>query len=429
MRSFNKKTKIIILMILILAIAILGGQFLSKGHLSNFGEDKEEELKGDITFVSNRTDKRDEIEEMINSFEELHPDVNIKLELMGDPDKILQRRAAVGELPDVTLVPSTIPKTEYDNYFLTIDDLGFNNDNIYNYDMGAGDDGRLYCLNSSVTWQGVIYNKNIFKELGIEKIPTTIGELFEICEKIKNYGITPIAINYRQGWTMSLWKDIIPHLFDNKLSKETILGVKNILDVDSGMYKSLNLVREIVNRGYCEENLLNYDWQEFKNDMSNGKVAMTIWNSDFMNQLEDMGMDKEDVGIFPIPESQVIKIYGDYKFAVSKNSDYPEVAKAFLKYIFEKDRYANAINVVSPLKSDDDYETKFNMIEGYDIPIEIYTDFVRKQSSEDAKMEEDYLSIRKKCGLDESFVQRYIIEENIESLIDETNKKWQELMQ
>ena len=102
---------------------------------------------------------------------------------------------------------------------------------------------------------------------------------------------------------------------------------------------------------------------------------------------------------------------------------------SLLKYIFEKDRYANAINVVSPLKSDDYYETKFNMIEGYDIPIEIYTDFVRKQSSEDAKMEEDYLSIRKKCGLDESFVQRYIIEENIESLIDETNKKWQELMQ
>lgn len=427
MRYFSKSFYIFLLILLLLAVPVVGAKLFLKEI--NLGTNDEEELKGDITFVSNRTDKRDEIEALINEFEELNPKVNVELELIGDAETILQRKASVGELPDVTLVPSNISKNEYANYFLTIDDLGFNDNNIYNYDMGLGSDSRLYCLNSSITWQGIIYNKEIFQKANIEKLPTTIEELFQACEKIKVLGVTPIAINYRQSWTMNLWVDIIPHLFDNNFSKDTVLGNKTILNSDSGMYKSLNLAREIVKRGYCEEDLLNYDWQQFKNDMNYGKIAMTVWNSDFINQLEDMGMDKDDIGMFPIPETKIIKIYGDYKFAVSKNSDNPEVAKEFLKYIFEESRYAKAVNNISPLKEEIDSKDNFESMKEYGIPVEFYADFVRKQSVYDAKLEEEYLRLKNINGLDGSFVQKYITEDNIDNLINATENKWKESIQ
>lgn len=427
MRYFSKRFYIFLLILLLLAVPVVGAKLFLKEI--NLGTNDEEELKGDITFVSNRTDKRDEIEALINEFEELNPKVNVELELIGDAETILQRKASVGELPDVTLVPSNISKNEYANYFLTIDDLGFNDNNIYNYDMGLGSDSRLYCLNSSITWQGIIYNKEIFQRANIEKLPTTIEELFQACEKIKALGVTPIAINYRQSWTMNLWVDIIPHLFDNNFSKDTVLGNKTILNSDSGMYKSLNLAREIVKRGYCEEDLLNYDWQQFKNDMNDGKIAMTVWNSDFINQLEDMGMDKDNIGMFPIPETKIIKIYGDYKFAVSKNSDNPEVAKEFLKYIFEESRYAKAVNNISPLKEEIDSKDNFESMKEYGIPVEFYADFVRKQSVYDAKLEEEYLRLKNINGLDGSFVQKYITEDNIDNLINETENKWKESIQ
>ncbi|MBM6818281.1 carbohydrate ABC transporter substrate-binding protein, partial [Clostridium saudiense] len=299
----------------------------------------------------------------------------------------------------------------------------------YNYDMGVGADSRLYCLNSSITWQGVIYNKKIFEKANIEKLPTTIKELFQVCEKVKALGVTPIAINYRQSWTMNLWVDIIPHLFDDNFSKDAVLGTKTILNSESGMYKSLNLVREIVERGYCEEDLLNYDWQQFKNDMNDGKIAMTIWNSDFINQLEDMGMDKDDIGMFPIPETKIIKIYGDYKFAVSKKSDNPEVAKEFLKYIFEESRYAKAVNNISPLKEESDSKDNFESMKEYGVPVEFYSDFVRKQSVYDAKLEEEYLRLKNINGLNGSFVQKYITEDNIDNLINEIENKWKESIQ
>lgn len=427
MRYFSKSFYIFLLILLLLAVPVVGAKLFLKEI--NLGTNDEEELKGDITFVSNRTDKRDEIEALINEFEELNPKVNVELELIGDAETILQRKASVGELPDVTLVPSNISKNEYANYFLTIDDLGFNDNNIYNYDMGLGSDSRLYCLNSSITWQGIIYNKEIFQKANIEKLPTTIEELFQACEKIKALGVTPIAINYRQSWTMNLWVDIIPHLFDNNFSKDTVLGNKTILNSDSGMYKSLNLAREIVKRGYCEEDLLNYDWQQFKNDMNDGKIAMTVWNSDFINQLEDMGMDKDDIGMFPIPETKIIKIYGDYKFAVSKKSDNPEVAKEFLKYIFEESRYAKAVNNISPLKEEIDSKDNFESMKEYGIPVEFYADFVRKQSVYDAKLEEEYLRLKNINGLDGSFVQKYITEDNIDNLINATENKWKESIQ
>ena len=109
----NKKT--IILILIALVIPIIGISVLLIGM--NFSTEVEgtDTLEGDITFVSNRTDKSTEIEELIKEFEEIHPNVNVSLELIGDAQSILQRKASIGELPDVTLVPSTISKDEYKN--------------------------------------------------------------------------------------------------------------------------------------------------------------------------------------------------------------------------------------------------------------------------------------------------------------------------
>ena len=292
--------------------------------------------------------------------------------------------------------------------------------------MGTGNDYSLYCLNTSITWQGIIYNKDIFKQANIDRLPTTIDELFQACNKIEALGITPIAINYRQSWTMDLWTDIIPHLFDNNLSNDVMNENRQIMDSNGGLYKSLSLVREIVNRGYAEEDLFNYDWQQFKNDMSEGKIAMAIWNSDFIYQLEDMGMNIDSLGMFPIPETNTIKIYGDYMYAVSNTTDNPDTAKAFLKFIFENNRYANAVNIMSPLKEDKEAKEVLEKLGELNIPIITYSDYISKQSMEVARLEDEFLQIKKECGIDAAFVQKFIIEDDIDRLINEINLKWNE---
>ena len=385
------------------------------------------ELEGTISFVSNRIDKSEELKLLIEEFEELYPKVNVNLELIGNPEEILQRRASVQELSDVTLVPASIKTSEYDKYFLKLDDLGFNSDNIYNYGLGLDNKGELYGLMTSVNWNGIIYNKKVFEELNIDVLPKTKEEFFDICEIIKENGITPIVLNYRESWRMSPWLEVVPYLFDEDLEDKVIKGNMNILDENSGMSKSLDFIRSIVQKGYCEEDLLNYQWNKSKTDMRDGKIAMLFLSSDFKYQLNDIGMDMEDIGMFPFPESDSIKVFGDYKIAISKNTKYPEVAKEFLKFLFEDSRYSNAVNILSPLKESEKSKSFFEEIEKFNIPIITYDGNEGTQVNDKENTHSKYDTLRRVIGLDYSFVQKYVIEDNLEDIVNETNKKWSEL--
>lgn len=425
----NKKiSKVIILFLLIVLATVLGGMILNKNMRleSITNNSNNEELEGNISFVSNRTDKSKELNLLIREFEEMHPKVKINLELIGDADEILQRRAAVGGLPDVTLVTGAIGVSEYSKYFLPLDDLGFNEENIYNYSLGVGEDKRLYALTTSISWQGVIYNKEIFKEAGIKDIPKTKEEFFEICHNIKELGFTPIALNYRQQWIMNMWLHNVPYLLDTDLEGSLVLKSNEILGDDSGVYKSLEFVRQIIKRGYCEKDLLNYEWQQCKNDIKDKKIAMTIWNSDFKYQLEDIGASKEEFGMFPIPESKIIKIDGDYKFAVSKNTKYPEVSKEFLKFIFSEDRYSKAVNIMSALKNNKENIQMIEELEGFSLPIELQTNVARIQTTKDIEIHNNYSYLKNSVGLNENFAQSYVIAPDTKSIRAEINEKWNE---
>lgn len=154
--------------------------------------------------------------------------------------------------------------------------------------------------------------------------------------------------------------------------------------------------------------------------------AEAIWNSDFIYQLEDMGMNIDSLGMFPIPETNTIKIYGDYMYAVSNTTDNPDTAKAFLKFIFENNRYANAVNIMSPLKEDKETKEVLEKLGELNIPIITYSDYISKQSMEVARLEDEFLQIKKECGIDAAFVQKFIIEDDIDRLINEINLKWNE---
>jgi raffinose/stachyose/melibiose transport system substrate-binding protein len=424
----NKKIKISITVFIAIIVTFVGVKIIRENKIEEIiTNNTDKELEGEITFVSNRNDKKEELKTLISEFEEKYPKVIVNLELIGDAEEILQRRAVLQELPDVTLVPAAIKTSEYEQYFLDLDDLGFKEDNIYNYSTGIGSDGKLYNVNTSISWSGIIYNKNVFKELNINELPKTKEEFFNLCKVIKENEITPIALNYKQVWIMNAWLDIAAYLFDVELEKNIIVNNKDILSENSGVFEALNFVRSIYQNNYCEDNLLNYEWEQSKVDIKNGKVAMIFWNSDFKYQLEDIGMNMDDIGMFPLPDSKYIKVYGDYKIGVSKNTKYPEVSKAFLKFLFEEDRYANAVNILSPLKGNLRNKNLIKELESYNIPIDIHGDTIKNQTVEDVRIHEQYDTVRRLAELDYSFVQDYIISDDIENLRNQMNIRWNEL--
>ena len=422
-----KKKKIMVGILMTLFISIQIG-ILYTGIKASFNnkDGNNNEIHGSITFVSNRTDKQDELKKLITNFENVYPKVKVKLELIGDAEEILQRKASVGELADVTVVPSIITSNEFERYLLSLDDLGFDKDDIYNYNLGVGNDGKLYALTTSLSWQGVIYNKRIFNDLGINNVPTTNEEFWNVCEKIKDSNIIPVALNYKQSWVMNTWIDVIPYLYDLNVEKNLTDKTCSILAEDSEVYKSVEFVRSIHKYGYCEKNLIDYEWMQCKSDIVNGNIAMVIWNSDFINQLEDMGMNKNDIGMFPIPETKNVILNGDYKIGVSKNTKYPEAAKEFLKFLFENDRYSNAVNIKSNLKDSNSTIEMIRNINNYDVTINFEGNLISQKSQEENLIHAQYSRLKSAANINYNFVQQYVISADTNNIRKNTNRIWTE---
>ena len=397
---------------------------LYKGNGDSSLAKVEKELEGTITFVSNRIDKKDELNELIQEFEEIHPKVKVNLELLGDAENILRRKLALGELADVTLVPSVISNSEYSQHFLPLDELGFNDDNIYNYYSGLGSDGSLYTLTTSLKWLGIVYNKIVFEKAGITNIPTTIPAFMESCERIKNIGVTPIALNYTESWAIGVWIDEIPYVLDKDLEYDIMVNSKEVLSSDTGTYKSLKLVSNIIDNKYCEEDLFDYSWERCKNDFVDGNVAMIPFSSNLRYQFEDMGMNKADVGMFPIPESEEVSITGDYRLAVSKNTQYPEISKEFIKFLFEENRYANAVNIFPTLKNEEENVEIINELQNFNVSVQIHENIVKAKDEDGVKEHDKYHSLKKRIGMNVEFLQEYLMSDDREGLINSINEKW-----
>ena len=68
----------------------------------------------------------------------------------------------------------------------------------------------------------------------------------------------------------------------------------------------------------------------------------------------------------------------------------------------------------------------FNEINNFSQEKVIQGDIEKEQKEEDLKKYQDFDNLRKKTGLDYSFVQEYITSDNIETLKNDMNKKWSE---
>lgn len=61
-----------------------------------------------------------------------------------------------------------------------------------------------YPFNSIAGFQCMVYNKDVFKDAGIDAVPTTKADFDADCEKIKAKGISPILLP-KDGWVPQIW--------------------------------------------------------------------------------------------------------------------------------------------------------------------------------------------------------------------------------
>ena len=143
-------------------------------------------VKGSITFYTNRTDLVESgvYDRYEKEFKKLYPNVtSVKVVGFADYQGGVRPRMNTGDYGDVVLILPSVPSEQYTNFYEPLNDL-YGADDIYFRDTWKSGD-NVYGISMGNSVEGLVYNKNVLKEAGVETPIKTLTDFYAACDKIK----------------------------------------------------------------------------------------------------------------------------------------------------------------------------------------------------------------------------------------------------
>jgi raffinose/stachyose/melibiose transport system substrate-binding protein len=171
----------------------------------------EEAGKVNVTYlIPNAADDIAPAQALVKAFEADHPDINVELETRPggtEGDNIVKTRLSTGDMPELfqynngSLFHAIDP--EQNLVPLTGEDFVSRLPDSFKATVTEGDDvyGAPW---STAMGGGVLYNKKVYAELGLQ-VPMTWDEFMANNAKIKAAGVAPVIQTYGETWTAQLF--------------------------------------------------------------------------------------------------------------------------------------------------------------------------------------------------------------------------------
>ncbi|BBI31960.1 ABC transporter substrate-binding protein [Cohnella abietis] len=375
-------------------------------------------IKGKITFAINRTDMDDKLKEYADKFHEKYPNAEVVIEPIKDYEGTLKIRLASNEAPDVMYMNTIItPSTDlWPDFYAPIDDLGYAGKS---YLPLSEYEGHAYSISEGVYVTGVLYNKKTFADAGVTESPKTYDEFISVLETLKAKGVLPIGSMLKSNWPLSTWETVaFAQTADSQAVFEQMVNTNTPYTDENSLVKGFKFVRELVDKGYFEKDLLSSDWDVLRKQMASGKVGMLYLANYGLAALD--GTPAEDVGFFPLPIDNsgqpVTMMTPGWNLVISKGSKNMDTAKAFYKFWIEESGYQDHNGLIPPLK---DMKSK-------NAPL---ADFLSNNPRIVSVLppQDSYNKILNKAQIGNTMILQEIMlnkDNNIQPILDKYNKKW-----
>lgn len=315
------------------------------------------DLQTTITVFSNRTDlDSDEYQgvtykQYLEEFNKDYPGITVEITTDTNYADDALTHLQSGDYETVMLIPA-VDKADLADYFLSFGDLATMETQVNCANNWMYDD-QVYGVPSTITTQGIVYNKKVFEEAGVTELPKTPDEFIAALQKIKDYNsdIIPLYTNYAAGWPMGAWDDYIANTAtgDTTYKNQKLLHTQDpFKDYGDGThpYAVYKILYDAVANGLTEEDYSTTDWEGSKPKLNNGEIACMVLGSWAYPQMRAAGENADDVGYMPFPITVNGEQYGsrgpDYCYAINVNASEDEQAAAmvFIKWMTEKSGYA-----------------------------------------------------------------------------------------
>ena len=327
-----------------------GSQGSSESQSEASVEDVQDgEVTGTITVLTNRTDLVDtKFADYAKQFEAKYPGTEVKFEAITDYEGDVAIRLQTEEYGDVLSIPNSMANVDFPNYFEPLGTVEELKDKYKEQFLFAKYyDGKVYGLASTINAQGIVYNKRIWADAGIDKLPATPEEFLDDLALIKEKtDAIPYYTNAAAGWPLTQWQD---HCWgsvtgDADYHNNVIPREENPFSQGKSCYVVHKVLYDVISNKLCEEDPITSDWESSKVMINNGQIATMTLGSWAIQQCMDAGENADDIGYMPFPYNIDGKQYAtagaDYCYAVNSHSKNKAAARAWIDFMIDESGFA-----------------------------------------------------------------------------------------
>jgi raffinose/stachyose/melibiose transport system substrate-binding protein len=331
-----------------LALLLLSG-------CGNNGSDSDGKVK--IEFFQYKSEARDTFNKLIAKFEKENPNIDVELVSPPEAETVLKTRVAKNDVPDIVAIGanSTFADLSKAGVFAEVtNDPALNNVQPAYVDMihHVTESKKLYALPYAANADGVIYNKTLFKELGLTE-PKTWKEFISVCEKIKATGKIPFYFTLKDAWTaLPAFNALAANTQEDKFFENRKVGKttfeKGYKEASQKFVKLLSYGhKDMFGKGYADGNVA----------FAKGESVMYLQGIWAIPEIKKAN-PKIELGVFPYPvtnDSSKNKLVSgvDLLLSISKRTEHPKEARKFVDFLLNPQNaktYISEQNAFSAVK-------------------------------------------------------------------------------
>ncbi|WP_179378819.1 ABC transporter substrate-binding protein [Jannaschia marina] len=311
------------------ASTIMSGAAFADGHA----------LSGDLRIISDMSNPapRAVMEGLAAQFGEMHPDLNIELEIVDrDGWKSQIRNALSSNPPDIVNWYAANRMTPYVNAGL-FEDVSDVWEEIEGLDSVKGaltiDDKQWGVPYTYYNW-GIYYREDIFNELGLEE-PETFEQEIANCQAILDSGRKCYAIGTKFLWTAGGWFDYI-NMRTNGFDFHMELARGEVEWTDERVREAFANWRKLIDMGAFIDDHQNYSWQEALPFVVNGDATAYLIGNFAVAPMREAGLTDEQIDFYQFPTIADVPQGEDAPidtFHIASGAQNKEAAREFLKFV------------------------------------------------------------------------------------------------
>lgn len=315
-----------------------------------------------LDFFQFKGEALEDFAQIIAEFEAENPDIRVVQNQVADSETLIRTLLVKDRAPDVITLNAngSFGKLAEAGVFYDFSDepvLQTINPGVQEIlaELG-GVPGEVNSLGYVNNADGIIYNRTIFEEQGLE-VPETWDELIALCDTLVERGITPFATSLAENWTAApSWNAIGAYytqdgFFDELRAEGDTVGSDSPVSFESVLPEAMEKQAQLFT--YSQDGYRGASYDDSTALFAQGGAAMMLQGIWALSPVKAVNPDI-DAAIFPYPvpedpDERMLVSGVDVAVTMARDTPHKEEALRFIEFLFRPDiieRFAASQNMV-----------------------------------------------------------------------------------